>query len=728
MPKSSPIRTRRLAATAILTLFFIAVAGAAAIGWWYARESPPHQGPIVLVSVDGLSTSSLAAYGAAPADMPAIDALAADGVVFDRAYTHSPQILPAHVSLLTGQLPFEHGVRDDGGFALQDASRTLPELLRNRGFKTGAAVSSFLLRQDTGISQGFTFFDDELADPAAISRPGALTIDAAERWLRAQDDRRYFLMVQVDAGDADVAVARLVALLKDRGWFNTSTVVLVGDRGRSGTDAALDEGTLRVPLIVKQPDREGAGRRITAPVQHIDLIPTILDMVRAPVPEALRGRSLQRILEGGERRLTPAPIYSEWLAAYFRFDGHPVFALTVNDSRYVRSATEEIVRIPSLDEAPVRPDDVAEVSGLPAEGLPERQADEVPPLRATLDRLIGPDPIESPVWPPHAIRHRLALAGYLGGLRRLDVAQDVHTAEDPDQQRTIAEGHEEAARLAGARRYPAAIRALQLIVRSHPELASVHYQIGTLSMDMGRTAAAVAAFRADAALRPDAPEIPRALALALARAGDAEAAHEQAAIGIELAQPGGPAELGVAYRTAASVALILGEQESALAFAQSAQTADPSLPMHALVEGRLHVDAGRHADAVDLLENAVRVTRQHGSSLEGLHACLADALAGLGRSVEAEASYREEISAFPQSIGAYVGLATLSPAPERMAAAEAVIDALLAEVPTPDGYAAAVRALTDLGLRRRADALRSEARTRFRGDQAPVVLAREQSR
>ena len=89
--------------------------------------------------------------------------------------------------------------------------------MRNRGFKTGAAVSSFLLRQDTGISQGFTFFDDELADPAAISRPGALTIDAAERWLRAQDDRRYFLMVQVDAGDADVAVARLVALLKGPG-------------------------------------------------------------------------------------------------------------------------------------------------------------------------------------------------------------------------------------------------------------------------------------------------------------------------------------------------------------------------------------------------------------------------------------------------------------------------------------------------------------------------------
>src|SRR5688572_4160143 len=153
MPKRAPARIRRWQATAILTLFFIAVAGAAAIGWWYARESPAHQGPIVVISVDGLQPSTLAAYGAAPGASPGIDSLAEQAVVFERAYTHSPEILPAHASLLSGQLPFEHGVRDDGGFELAGKVRTLAELLRNRGFSTGAAVSSFLLRRETGVGQ-----------------------------------------------------------------------------------------------------------------------------------------------------------------------------------------------------------------------------------------------------------------------------------------------------------------------------------------------------------------------------------------------------------------------------------------------------------------------------------------------------------------------------------------------------------------------------------------------
>src|SRR5687768_4274767 len=108
----------------IITLFFLAVAGAAAVGWWYARESPPHQGPIIVLSVDHMPAASLPAYGAQRDDTPAIDALSAESVIFDRAYTHSPQVLPAEASLLSGQLPLDHGVRDDGGFALPDEART----------------------------------------------------------------------------------------------------------------------------------------------------------------------------------------------------------------------------------------------------------------------------------------------------------------------------------------------------------------------------------------------------------------------------------------------------------------------------------------------------------------------------------------------------------------------------------------------------------------------------
>jgi hypothetical protein len=293
-----PVRTRPWLASFIIALFFMAVAASAAVGWWYARESPAHQGPIVLVSIDGIPATDLRVYGAERSDTPALDELALDSVIFDRAYAHSPQTLPSHVSMLTGQLPLEHGVRDEAGFAMNARAKTLAALLRNRGFTTGAAVSSFLLRPQSGVAQGFSFFDADLPVPTAgeappLARQGALTIDAAEHWLQLQGSQRFFLFLQVDRTDADSAIARIAAALKERRLYNDATIIIAGDHGETGAGTSLDDTALRVPLIVKQPRSGGAGRRVLTPVQHIDLVPTILDLVRAPVPGELRGRSLR---------------------------------------------------------------------------------------------------------------------------------------------------------------------------------------------------------------------------------------------------------------------------------------------------------------------------------------------------------------------------------------------------------------------------------------------------
>ena len=79
-----PAAGRRWQATLIVVLVFVAVAGAALAGWWYARESPPHQGPIVLVSIDGFNASDLPVYGGNRTDTAAINALATDAIVFER--------------------------------------------------------------------------------------------------------------------------------------------------------------------------------------------------------------------------------------------------------------------------------------------------------------------------------------------------------------------------------------------------------------------------------------------------------------------------------------------------------------------------------------------------------------------------------------------------------------------------------------------------------------------
>ena len=172
--------------TFILLSVALATGLAAAGGWRYARASAPVNGPIILISIDTLRADHLPVYGYHRVKTPAIDALAADGVVFERAYSHAPQTLPAHASLLSGRLPFETGVRDNVGFAVKASERLLPQMLRDRGFATGGVVSTYLLRKETGVNQGFDFFDDEM--PLDPTPTGDRT--GASRRRRVGSDRR----------------------------------------------------------------------------------------------------------------------------------------------------------------------------------------------------------------------------------------------------------------------------------------------------------------------------------------------------------------------------------------------------------------------------------------------------------------------------------------------------------------------------------------------------------
>jgi tetratricopeptide (TPR) repeat protein/peptidoglycan hydrolase-like protein with peptidoglycan-binding domain len=737
MSKPRPAKIRSWQVTLILTLFFIAVAGAAGIGWWYARESPAHQGPIVLISVDGLAAERIpgkleaadartAAADATNQDAGAIAALAADAVVFERAYTHSAQMLPAHASMLSGQLPFEHGVRDDAGFVLDDNVRTLAELLRNRGFGTGAAVSSFLLRRDTGVGRGFSFYgspegtEGVATEPAAAAAPAPAglsksdiapasaatppvtadtatpepdTIELATKWAANQRGRRYFLMLQVDAADAERAVGRIVELLRTRRQYDDATIVLVGDRGQ--TAGQFDEDTLHVPLMVKQPQREGAGRYVDEPVQHIDVLPTILDLVRAPIPGGIKGRSLKPLLTETDGRVEPQPIYSEALGDAFRFGGNPLFALTMNDLRYVRSSVESRVRIGGGG-APAPDPSAADASA------------EMPPLRATLDRLISGRRVPRASVVPARDRLRLALAGALTGLQQID-AESTLTEQE---QQAIATAHREAAVAVGQRRLPAAVRTLQQIARTHPTLAAVHYQIGLLSSELGRTPDAIDAFEAAAALRPDSPEVLTALALALApsQPADAQSRIDQA---IESAAVLGPTEIAAVHEAATRIALARGDAEQAEKHAEAVQAARPEVPMRAFVQGWLLAEAKNDAEAERVLQEAAAMLRQHDMALEGVQLTLGQVLLARDKPVDAEAAFRAELTDYPTSVAAFTGLARALHASEKLVEADQTIATLLASAPTPEGYAAAIRLYTAFGNPARAAELRSDARGRF---------------
>ena len=167
-----------------------------------ARAAAAARPNIVLISIDTLRSDRLPAYGYDGVETPAIDRLAADGVLFERAYTHVNVTLPSHVSVFTGLLPPEHGVRDNSGYRLDEGIPTLAGTLRAEGYATGGFVSSYVLRAGTGVERGFDAYDDGVRfetgrDFGELQRPGLETLDAASDWLGDVGDSPFFLFLHL---------------------------------------------------------------------------------------------------------------------------------------------------------------------------------------------------------------------------------------------------------------------------------------------------------------------------------------------------------------------------------------------------------------------------------------------------------------------------------------------------------------------------------------------------
>jgi tetratricopeptide (TPR) repeat protein len=708
MPSRPRVRTRRWQATLIVTLVFTAAVGAAAVGWWYARESPPHQGPLVLLAVDGLSSSGLTSYGARTSTAPAIDALAADSVVFERAYNHSPAMLPAYTSLLTGQLPFDHGVRDEAGFALKTDTRTLPELLRSRGFATGAAVSSFLLRKATGLSRGFAFYGGELGDDAqdrpAVQRSGAATFETAAQWLKSQSGQRFMLFVEVPADGADAVARGLIDLLKERGIYQKATFIVVGGRGAGAATGRLDDATLRIPLIVKQPDHEGAGRRVRAPVQHIDLMPTVLDLVRAPIPGGLRGRSLRPVLDDSDETVPVRPLYAESLAAWYRFGGRPAYALTTDGARLVRDGGDTLM---PLDRADI-PNPTPVVQNAAA-------------LSAELDRLLKDRSLAPAATLSTLDAELFARLGIL--MAASDLPGTVATALPADQV-ALLDGHRRAATLVGTRQFGAAASGLREMVRANPQIPALQLQLGTLLERGGRLDEAITVFAEADRTWPDRLPVTLALSHALARAGKLDQAQQKADAAVALTEGGTPADRAAALEAAARIAIDRRDVAAAERSAQARFDLDGSRALRQFVRGRELLDGGHYEEAQAALMEAFRGDGESGSALPGLHLALGETLIHREQPADAETELKEEIRLFPLDPRAYVALATLYHSLDRDDDAARALEDLVEALPTPEGSSAAARGWTAIGNRERADAVRADARARFKGDPSLNLLGR----
>ncbi len=346
---------------------------------------------VVLVTFDTTRADYIGCYGNENIQTPIVDRLAAEGVLFEHAYTPVPITLPSHSTMMTGKNPFSHGIRDNGLFVLGENQLTLAEILKARGYRTAAAVASFPLTSKFGINQGFDLFDDILATPYQDlygrrifpkerlffdERKAARVNEALLPWLEENHHEPFFLWAhyfdphhpheppppynQLYAHDpyageiayADESFGVLIDNLKRLGVYDKTLIIFTSDHGEGNGEhnesthsLLLYNATLHVPLVIKAPG--GAeGRRVSQRVGTVDLFPTVLEFLGMTSADDIQGQSLLGLLKkDGSVKVPESPLYAETLSPRLSQNWGELRALFEGDYKYIHGPRPELFDI-----------------------------------------------------------------------------------------------------------------------------------------------------------------------------------------------------------------------------------------------------------------------------------------------------------------------------------------------------------------------------------------------
>jgi arylsulfatase A-like enzyme/Flp pilus assembly protein TadD len=335
--------------------------------------SAPVRPNILLITIDTLRADHLGCYGSKTVRTPAADALAARGTLFTRAFAHNPLTLPSHTNILLGLTPNAHGVHDNSGFIVREDFLTLAEWLKAQRYETGAFVGAFPVDSRFGLVQGFDVYDDNYGtqgptDMVFVERKAEAVVAKASEWLKGRTGP-WFLWIHLfdphhpyappepflsqyagrpyegEVAYTDAAVGKLLDTLDEMKISGRTAIVFTADHGESlGDHGEMTHGyfaynvTLRVPLILAVPGAKPA--RVEANVCHVDIFPTICEIVGGKKPDGLQGRSLLPLARG--KGLAPRPIYFEALTAYYNRGWAPLRGYILGDEKYMDSPIPEV--------------------------------------------------------------------------------------------------------------------------------------------------------------------------------------------------------------------------------------------------------------------------------------------------------------------------------------------------------------------------------------------------
>jgi arylsulfatase A-like enzyme len=302
-------------------------------------DSPAATKPnIILITLDSLRADRMGLPGVPGGLTPNLAEVARHGIVFSQAYAQAPTTVVSTATILTGTYPQTHQANESGG-TLAATLPYLPDLLRANGYRTAAFVGSILLDPRNGPFQGYDhgfgtydagFHQAQKGESRFQSeeRHGDEVAIRATRWLTNNKQGPFLLWMHLqDASDAssvsydravstmDAAAGKLLAFLRTQSLYDDSLIVVASPHGeslgmhREDTHGIfLYDETIHVPLLLKLPKNNMAGKQTTNRARLLDIAPTVLAEAGVPIPAQMQGQSLIRIAQASSQ--TDQPAYS----------------------------------------------------------------------------------------------------------------------------------------------------------------------------------------------------------------------------------------------------------------------------------------------------------------------------------------------------------------------------------------------------------------------------------
>jgi arylsulfatase A-like enzyme/thioredoxin-like negative regulator of GroEL len=508
---------------------------------------------VVVITLDTTRADALGAYGQPKPTSPRIDAMAADGLLFEQAVASAPSTLPSHATLFTGKQPYAHGVRANGGYRLTEEKATLAEALRAHGWTTEALVAAPVLGSDRGLDQGFDRYRDPLSPETAReaveaaklqfrrTRPAEEITEMGLAFLRENAEKPFFLwlhyfdpheprqpperfrkgltLYHAEIRRVDHHVGLVLDELERLGLREHTIAVLTADHGEGlgqhgepSHSFFVYDSTMRVPLLFWGASPIPRGARVASLVRLVDVPLTILDLLGLPPLEQTQGRSLVPLFEDPTADLELTG-YGESIEPALAFGSSVLRFVRVGSWKYLHKLEPELYDLGS-DPAGERPETV------------ER-------LRARLNQLIAAapsKPADAQVAMDEQTLAELQALGYVAGHAALAldderaalevVGPDPATRIDDLQTLTEAWGH-----LASGR-YERALELLRSLETRNPDSQAVLYALSeTLWRAGGRDEELIPLLRRLIGLEPDSVRHLELLAQKLQQQGDVQEAE-----------------------------------------------------------------------------------------------------------------------------------------------------------------------------------------------------------